>query len=132
VHDINKPFLKAINYANSISNNITALHICRHQEHADSLRKQWEELEFPIKLNIIETHYRDIIKPIDEYLWQRERELKHGENISVITIKFVSEHWYDSILHNQTTYFITHHLSKHKNVSTVEIPFHYNLDKKLL
>lgn len=132
VHDINKPFLKAINYANSISNNITALHVCRHPEHAEGLRKQWKELEIPIKLNIIETPYRDIIKPIDEYLWQRERELKHGENISVITIKFASEHWYDNILHNQTTRFIVHNLSKHKNVSTVEIPFHYNFDKRLL
>ena len=130
VHDINKPFLKALNYANSISNDITALHVCRHPEHAKSLRKQWEELQIPIKLNIIETPYRDIIKPMDEYLWQRERDLKPGENISVILIKFVSEHMYDGILHNQTTHFISQHLSKHKNVSTVVLPFHYNLNKK--
>ena len=131
VHDINKPFLKAINYANSISNNITALHICRHPEHAESLRKQWQELQIPVKLEIIETPYRDIIKPLDDYLWAREKELKHGENISVITIKFVSNHWYDAILHNQTTYFISHNLSKHKNISTVILPFHYNLNKKI-
>jgi amino acid transporter len=132
VHDINKPFLKAVNYANSISNNITALHVCRHPEHAKTLRKQWEDLKAPIELNIIETPYRDIIKPMDDYLWERERNLKPGENISVIIIKFVSEHWYDSILHSQTTYFLSHNLSKHKNISTVILPFHYNFDKKLL
>jgi len=131
VHDINKPFLKAINYANSISTNITALHICRHPDHAKALQKQWDDLKIPIKLEIIETPYRDIIKPLDDYLWAREKELKHGENISVITIKFVSNHWYDAILHNQTTYFISHNLSKHKNISTVILPFHYNLNKKL-
>ncbi|HWT73525.1 MAG TPA: APC family permease [Mobilitalea sp.] len=129
VHDINKPFLKAINYANSISNNITALHVCRHPEHAASLRKQWEDLKIPIELKIIETPYRDIIKPMDEYLWQREKALKHGENISVITIKFVTQHWHDNILHNQTTYFFSQHLSKHKNISMVILPFHYKLDK---
>lgn len=129
VHDINKPFLKAINYANSISNNITALHVCRHPEHALSLQKQWDELKIPIKLEIIQTPYRDIIKPMDDYLWERERELKPGENISVITIKFVSNNRYDRILHNQTTYFISHNLSKHKNISTVILPFHYNLNK---
>lgn len=110
VHDINKPFLKAINYANSISDNITALHVCRHPEHAEKLRKEWEELKIPIKLNIIETPYRDIIRPMDDYLWQRERELNHGENISVIIIKFVTAHWYDNILHNQTTYFFSQNL----------------------
>lgn len=132
VHDINKPFLKAINYANSISNNITALHICRHPEHAEQLRKQWADLEIPIKLHIIETSYRDIIKPMDDYLWKRARELNHGENISVIIIKFITAHWYDSILHNQTTYFYSHNLSKHKNVATVILPFHYIFDDKIL
>ena len=125
VHDINKPFLKAINYANSISDNITMLHVCRHPEHAKALRKQWEELKIPCKLEIIETPYQDIIRPLDEYLWQKEKELKPGENISVITIKFISEHKYDNILHNQTTYFISRNLSKHKNVATVVMPFHY-------
>lgn len=130
VHDINKPFLKAINYANSISTNITALHVCRHPEHAKELRAQWEKLKIPYELKIIETPYRDIIHPLDDYLWQREKELKHGENITVILIKFLTAHWYDKILHNQTTHFFVQHLSKHKNVSTVILPFHYILDKR--
>lgn len=130
VHDINKPFLKAINYANSISSNITALHVCRHPEHAKELRQQWEKLKIPYELKVIETPYRDIIHPMDDYLWQREKELQPGENITVLLIKFITTHWYDSILHNQTTYFFTQHLSKHKNISTVILPFHYKLDKK--
>jgi uncharacterized membrane protein len=132
VHDINKPFLKAINYANSISDNISALHVCRHPEHAALLRSNWEELKIPIKLEIIETPYRDIIQPLDHYLWERERGLLPGENISVILIKFITEHWYDAFLHNQTTLFLSQHLSKHKNISTVVIPFHYILDSKLI
>ncbi len=131
VHDINKPFLKAVNYANSISNDITAVHVCRHPEHAEALRKQWKTYNVPIKLSIIETPYNDIIKPLDDYLWEREKALKHGENISVIIIKFISEHWYDRLLHNPTTYFISHNLNKHKNVSTVILPFHYKFSKKL-
>ncbi len=132
VHDINKPFLKAMNYANSISDNIVALHVCRHPEHAEELRNQWKDLKIPVELVIIETPYRDIIKPMDDYLWKRESQLKHGENISVIMIKFLSTHWYDRFLHNQTTYFLEHHLSRHKNVSTVILPFHYKFDKSLL
>ena len=131
VHDINKPFLKAINYANSISDNITAVHVCRHPQHAEVLRKRWQTLKIPIKLTIIETPYNDIIKPLDDYLWEREKLLKHGENISVIIIKFISEHWYDVLLHNPTTYFISHNLNRHKNVSTIILPFHYKFTKKL-
>ena len=130
VHDINKPFLKAINYANSISTNITALHVCRHPEHAEELKRQWKELNVPVELKVILTPYRDIIHPMDEYLWERERQLNHGENITVILIKFITEHRYDNLLHNQTTYFLSQHLSKHKNITTAVLPFHYIIDNK--
>jgi amino acid transporter len=128
VQTINKSLLKSINYANSISDNVTVLHVCRHPEHAEELRRQWESLKIPIKLEVVLTPYQDIIKPFDEYIWERENNLKHGENLSVIIVKFVSEHWYDAILHNQTTYFLERILSKHKNVSSVILPFHYSPD----
>lgn len=126
VNNINKPFLKSINYATSISENITALHVCRHPEHAASLRKKWDELGIPFELIIIETPYRDIIGPMDQYLWEREKQLEHGENISVILINFVSEHFYDIILHNPTAFLISRSLMKHKNVICIQLPFHYN------
>lgn len=128
VQTINKSLLKSLNYANSISDNVTALHVCRHPEHAEELRKQWDSLHIPIKLEIVQTPYQDIIKAFDEYIWNREKKLDHGENLSVIIIKFVSEHWYDAILHNQTTYFLERILSKHKNVSSIILPFHYRPD----
>lgn len=125
VNDINKPFLKAINYAILISDNIVALHVCRHPEHAASLRKKWEELKIPYELKIIETPYRDIIGPVDKYIWEREAQLKPGGNISVIFINFASDHWYDYILHNPTSFLLNRTLMKHKNVTSVQLPFHY-------
>lgn len=131
MQSINKSLLKSLNYANSLSDNITALHICRHEEHAERLRKDWEKLGIPVKLEIVLTPYQDIITPLDKYIHKREAALKHGETLSVIIIKFVSEHWYDLILHNQTTYFLERVLSKHKNVSSIILPFHYNPNKSV-
>jgi amino acid transporter len=125
VQTINKSLLKSINYANSISNDITALHVCRHPDHAEALKQQWSDLKIPIKLEIILTPYQDIIRPLDEYISDKEKTIGHGENLSVIIIKFVSDHWYDAILHNQTTYFIERLISRHKNVSSIILPFHY-------
>ena len=126
VQSINKSLLKSLNYAKSISDNVTALNICRSPEQGEALRRRWQEMAIPVRLEIVETPYQDIIKPLDDYIWTREAELKHGEFISVIIIKFLSDHWYDGVLHNQTTYFIEHTLSKHKNVTTTILPFHYD------
>jgi hypothetical protein len=102
-----------------------ALHICRHPEHAEALRRKWKELKIPFELKIIETPYRDIIEPMDKYLWEREKQLKPGENISVIVINFTSDHWYNYILHNPTAILFWRALMKHKNVACVQLPFHY-------
>jgi amino acid transporter len=126
LQSINKSLLKSLNYAKTISSDITALHVCRHPEHAAELRKQWDELKLPVKLEIILTPYQDIIHPLDNYIWERESKLHHGEFLSVIIVKFMTNHWYDSILHNQTTYFMERILSRHKNVTSIILPFHYN------
>lgn len=126
VNEINKPFLKAINYATSISKNIVALHVCRHPKHAAALRKEWEELDIPFELKVIETPFRDIIGPMDKYLWEREKQLAPGENISVIVVNYVSDHWYDYFLHNPTNILFWRALMKHKNVTCVQLPFHYS------
>ena len=128
MQSINKSLLKSLNYAKSISNSTTALHICRHPEYAAELRRQWDGLQIPIPLEIVLTPYRDIMKPFDDYIWAREAKLKHGEFISVIIVKFVTDHWYDNILHSQTTYFFEKLLSKHRNVTATIMPFHYNPD----
>jgi len=130
VEDINKSLLKSLNYATSISNHVVALHVCRRPEHAKELRIRWVRLNIPIRLEIILTPYRDIIAPLDEYISSRESKLGHGENLTVVVAKYVSEHWYDAVLHNQTTYFLERVLSRHKNVSSVILPFHYVLDGK--
>lgn len=128
MQSVNKSLLKSLHYAKTITKNITALHICRHPEHAAQLRKQWDDLHVSVPLEIVQTPYRDIMQPFDNYIWERESKLNHGEFITVIIVKFVTDHWYDNLLHSQTTYFFERMLSKHKDVVSVIMPFHYNPD----
>ena len=128
LQSINKATLKALNYANTISDDITVLHICRYPEHAKQLRAQWAELQIPLKLEIIENPYRDITHTLKSYVYKRAKNLGHGENLTVIMIKYVANHWYDAVLHNQTTSFLEQNLSHFKNVTTILVPYHYSLN----
>ena len=132
LQSINKAALKAINYANSISPDVTVLHVCRYPDHARELRAQWAALGDPLKLEIIENPYRDITKPLQAYVLEREQTLDHGQNLTVILIKYVTSHWYDLILHNQTTYYLERVLSHFKSVTSVLVPYHYSIDKTVM
>jgi hypothetical protein len=47
MQNINKATLKAVNYANTISGDVTVLHVCRYPKHAEELRRQWADMTFP-------------------------------------------------------------------------------------
>ncbi len=63
--------------------------------------------------------------PINTYISEKEADVKPGQNVSVVMVKFVEKSWYDNFLHNQTTYFIERRLRRHKNVVTIIVPYIY-------
>lgn len=127
VSSISRSTIKSLNFANAMSSNVIALHVSTDSERAERFEEEWQDLEIDIPLKIIEAPYRDIVTPLDDYIGTLEETLNPGEDISVLMIKFVEEHWYDNILHNQTTYSIERALRNHKNIATVIVPFIYRL-----
>lgn len=127
VSSLSRSVLKCLNYANSMSSNVVALHISTDNESTAVLQKKWQAFDLEVPLTVIEAPYRDIIEPLENYLSKQEALLKHGEDISVITIRFVVEHWYEHFLHNQTTYYIEQRLSHHKNLATIIVPYLYKI-----
>ena len=127
IHKINKASLKTFDYAKDISSNITALHISTTPKHTEQLQQQWDDYGITVPLKIISAPYREILLPLDQYISEREAQLKKGQNLTVVLTKFIGNRWQDRIFHNQTTFFIANKLGKHKNVATVLVPYLYNV-----
>ncbi len=123
---INRSILKALNYANLITSNVVALHIATDEKECEQLQKKWKETGIDIPLEVIMSPYRELIEPVDEYISEKEANLLPGEMITVVMTRFIEESWFANILHNQTTYFIMQRLRKHRNVSTVLVPYIYS------
>ncbi|WP_313182710.1 APC family permease [Lacrimispora sp.] len=123
---INRSILKALNYANLITSNVVALHIATDEKECEQLQKKWKETGIDIPLEVIMSPYRELIEPVDEYICEKEANLLPGEMITVVMTRFIEESWFANILHNQTTYFIMQRLRKHRNVSTVLVPYIYS------
>ena len=126
VLNINRATLKMLNYANKVSTNVIALNIASDSRKAARLKKRWEEYEIDDSLVIIANPYRDIVPPIEDFLEEKEATLQSGDQLVVVLTKFVAKHWYDVLLHNQTTYLLTRALQNHRNVSIMLVPYHYS------
>ncbi len=123
---MSRSVLKSLNYANLMTSNVVALHISADEKQSEQLKEQWDKTGIDIPLKIIRAPYRDILEPLQCYIDEQEQNIKPGDTISVVLVRFIQERWFDNVLHNQTTYAIEKKLRKYKNVATIIIPYIYS------
>jgi len=129
IHNMSRASLKTLDYAKDISSDVTALHISTTPEHTEKLKKQWEEYGITVPLTVIEAPYRDILQPLEQYIYERESALGNRQSLTVVLTKFVGNGIIDKLFHNQTTYFIVSKLDKHRKVAITLVPYRYSTKK---
>ena len=67
----------------------------------DPLPAEWEERGVPVPLVVIESPYRETVRPVLLYVRQLRRDYP-GEVISIIIPEYVVGRWWHNLLHNQT------------------------------
>jgi hypothetical protein len=115
-----------LNYANKMTSNVVALNIAPDKRKASRIERKWREYEIDDPLVVIINPYRDIIHPVEDFLEEQESNMQSGDQLVVVLTKFVVKHWYDALLHNQTTYLLSRVLQQHRNVSIALVPYHYD------
>ncbi|MDO5701466.1 MAG: APC family permease [Bowdeniella nasicola] len=102
VANLSKPTLRAISYARATRPfALSAVTVAVEDGHAEKLRRQWEEAELPIDLTVLASPYREITRPLVEYV--RSMKTSSPRDLVVVFIpEFVVQSWWEHILHNQT------------------------------
>ncbi|HZK35915.1 MAG TPA: APC family permease, partial [Aeromicrobium sp.] len=102
VSQLHKPTMRAINYARvSRPNSIEALTVEFDPEETAALLGKWESLGIPIPLKVIDSPYRELVRPVVRYV----RELRKASPRDVVTVyipEYVVGHWWEQLLHNHT------------------------------
>lgn len=126
VESLNKSFLKALNYANDISQNVEAFHVSIDEDATNRLKEKWEAYNPGIPLVIKESPYRDLINPLIDHVNEEKKHLSRGESVTVVLTQFVITKWWHNLLHNQTGLFIKSMLYKNRNVVVITVPYIIN------
>jgi hypothetical protein len=101
VGTVNKGVLHALQYARSLSpERLIAVSVVQSPEEELALRRQWDEHNIPVELHTISSPYRELTRPILEYLDELESE--HEDDILTViipeTVTGLATQW----LHNQS------------------------------
>jgi len=123
VDDVNEAVRRTVEYAQTISENVTALHVSDNAEEAEEIRQRWEEVIPEIPIVLIESPYRSFIAPILAYIDALDRSYP-GETVTVVLPELVPRHFWQGILHNQSAIPLKRALLSRPNTVVIGIPYH--------
>ncbi len=129
VSGVHRGMIDAVNFARSISSDITAVYIELEPEGAKLVREQWQRLWPDVKLAVVPSPYRSIVRPLLDYLDETDSQHHDGRLAAVVLPEFVPARWWQTLLHNQTTWMLkTALLYRRRNQGyqrvIIDIPFH--------
>ena len=88
----------------------------------DPLAAEWEQRGVPVPLVVIESPYRETVRPVLLYVRQLRRDYP-GDVISIIIPEYVVGHWWHNLLHNQTALRLKARLHFEPWVTVTSVPW---------
>ncbi len=104
VASVHRGVIAAVDYAQGISSNITAVHVELEPGSGEALRRDWEQWFPAIPLVILPSPYRSMIEPLLRFLDETDLAHNDGQLATLVLPEFVPARWWQALLHNQTAW----------------------------
>jgi len=119
---LDRPALQAIAFANSLDPDAVAVHVTSDPETARSLRERWPDWARSTELVVVESPYRALIGPLLAYMDALQRQAPERP-IVVVLAEFITRHWWERPLHNQTALRLRLRLMRRRNTIVANVPY---------
>jgi amino acid transporter len=118
-----KPTLRALMFAKATNpDTLTALTVNIDEADTRALLQQWEKLNINIPLKVIESPYREITRPVVDYI-KRLRKNRPRDVINVYIPEYVVGRWWENVLHNQSSLRLKGRLLFEPGVMVTSVPW---------
>lgn len=126
VAGITRVVMNTISYAKTLSDNVVAVYVGVDDDAIRKMEQKWEEWDVGIRLVVLKSRYRSIINPLRKFIDTVEWKKADEDHITVLIPQFITKHWWENILHNQTSLLMRAYLINYKDVIVTTVPFHLN------
>ena len=129
VSGVHRGIIEAMDFAQSISNNVTAVYIELEPGAGEKMHKEWNCWWPDVPLVILPSPYRSIIRPLLDYLDEDDRQHNDGTLAAVVLPEFIPARWWQQLLHNQTSLLIKTALLYRRRTQgfqriIIDVPYH--------
>ena len=124
VSKVHAPTLRALAYARATRpHDLTALTVSVDAAESRALQEAWDRRDLPVPLTIIDSPYREITRPVLDYV--RNIRLQSPRDVVTVFIpEYVVGHWWEQLLHNQSALRLKGRLLFQPGVMVTSVPWH--------
>jgi amino acid transporter len=123
VSQVHLPTMRALAYARATRpSTLTAVTVQTDPEDTQRLQQGWEEHRLDVPLVVLDSPYREITRPLMDYL----RALHRASPRDVVTVfipEYVVGHWWEQLLHNQSALRLKARLLFEPGVMVTSVPW---------
>jgi amino acid transporter len=129
VSSVHQGVVKALQFARSISDRVTAIYVEIDPAMTEKVRRDWEIWGQGVPLVVLESPYRSVIAPLLDYLEHTDQEHNDGQKAVLVLPEFIPAAWWQNLLHNQTAWAIKLSLMyQRRRLGSgrviIDVPFH--------
>jgi amino acid transporter len=123
VSKVHKPTMRALAYARASRPSVLeAVTVVVDPDETQRLQEEWERRDIPIPLRALDSPYREITRPVLNYVRSIRRESPR-DLIVVFVPEYVVGHWWEQILHNQSALRLKSRLHFMPGVMVASVPW---------
>jgi hypothetical protein len=118
---MNRATAAALEYAGSISQDVTAVHFCVEEDAGRDFQRRWSRWAPGVTLQLVPSPFREVVVPLVELIehWQRDHP---EEFVTVVIPEVVPHHLWEEPLHNQMALAIKLALLRRPGVVVTSVP----------
>jgi hypothetical protein len=123
VSKLHKPTLRALTYARASRPTVLeAITVDVDPEDTARLQADWERMEIPVTLKVLASPYREVTRPVVEYVRALRRD-RPADLVTVFIPEYVVGHWWEQLLHNQSALRLKSRLLFTPGVMVTSVPW---------
>ena len=123
VSKLHKPALRALAYARATRHDtLEAITVSVDRDDTLALQEDWERRQVPVTLRVLDSPYREVTRPILDYVRRLRRESPR-DLVTVYVPEYVVGHWWEQFLHNQSALRLKARLLFMPGVMVVSVPW---------
>jgi amino acid transporter len=122
VSGINRGVINALAYAKALrADRLVALSVKLEDDDVQKLERDWAGLGHDIPLETVDSPYREMTRPVLDFLDTLDQGLSNHV-ITVVIPEFVVHRWWEQVLHNQSALMLKARLLFRPNTVVVSMP----------